>query len=156
MQATVHGVAENRTRLSDFISHIYCHFKLCFPIDFIFLLCLSGSFLFILLWFDDFLSYYIYVLFCLVFVSLLYVFDLWLLCFSNMLTAFLYLFALDWQLQEGFLEKLTYELSFEEWVRTNLCRRQLQTQERAFQVALRHEGEPENPRMPSVWEQWDG
>ena len=47
-----------------------------------FLIC---PFLFSLLWFDGFLSYYVCVLF-LVFMNLLYVSDLWLPCFSSVLT----------------------------------------------------------------------
>ena len=43
-------------------------------------------FLFFLLWFDDFLLYYTWVLSLLIFVSLLYVFDLWLPWLSSMLT----------------------------------------------------------------------
>ena len=46
----------------------YCYFKLCFPVDSMFLF---RSFFF--LWFDDFLLFYAYVLFFLVFVTLLYV-----------------------------------------------------------------------------------
>ena len=69
---------------------IYCHFKPCFPIGSMFL-C---SFLSYFLWLDDFLLSYACVL-CF-FVSLLYAFDLWLPCFSSILTpSYIYLLQTD-------------------------------------------------------------
>ena len=67
-------------------------FKSCFPVDFIFLVYPFVC-LFFLLWVVDFLLYYTYVLFLLVFVSLLHVFYLW-LPFSY-INSILCLLALD-------------------------------------------------------------
>ena len=63
---------------------ISCHFNPCFPIGFILF--------FFLLWFDDFLLYYAFTLFILLFVNVLYGFDWCLPCFSSMLTpSYIYL-----------------------------------------------------------------
>ena len=49
---------------------------------------------FFFLWFRDFLSFYACVLFFLVFVNVLFGFNLWLLCFSSMLTSSYILFQM--------------------------------------------------------------
>ena len=64
---------------------MYCHFTPCFPVDLI-----SSSFCFSL----SGLNFFCFVMFFLVFVNLLYVFDLWLL-FLKPVNPFLYLSVLD-------------------------------------------------------------
>ena len=67
-------------------------FKSCFPVYFIFLVYPFVC-LFFLLWIVDFLLYYTHVLFVLIFVNLLHVFDSWLpFFFSSVLTpSYIYL-----------------------------------------------------------------
>ena len=54
--------------------------NLVFLVDFLFLLF---PFFFVCVWFNDFLLFYVCVLFFVGFVNLLYVSDLWLPCFSS-------------------------------------------------------------------------